>query len=94
MIKSILVSLPGFEMRWRCGGPFDAHLECLHIRPGSAEFAFGFPGSDVFGVFASDLVERVREPESLLPVAPIIVGHPKSVAPAVPRNLPHIRWHA
>ncbi len=31
-------------------------------------------------------------PESFLPVAPIIVGHPKSAAPPVPRNPPRIVW--
>lgn len=31
-------------------------------------------------------------PEAYLPVAPIIVGHPISEAPAVPRKEPEIRW--
>ncbi len=31
-------------------------------------------------------------PESTVPVAPIIVGHPKRAAPAVPRKPPQIRW--
>lgn len=31
-------------------------------------------------------------PESYLPVAPIIVGHPKSAPPPVPRKEPEIRW--
>ncbi|MGE0115087.1 MAG: nitroreductase family protein [Steroidobacteraceae bacterium] len=31
-------------------------------------------------------------PEHALPVAPIIVGHPKSPPPPVPRNEPHIQW--
>jgi nitroreductase len=30
--------------------------------------------------------------DSNLPVAPIIVGHPKSVPPPVPRRVPKIRW--
>ena len=31
-------------------------------------------------------------PEIYLPVAPIIVGHPKSAPPPVPRKAPEIRW--
>ena len=31
-------------------------------------------------------------PPSYLPVAPIIVGHPKSAPPPVPRKEPEIRW--
>lgn len=31
-------------------------------------------------------------PATYVPVAPIIVGHPKSVAPPVPRKEPEIRW--
>ena len=30
--------------------------------------------------------------EACVPIAPIIVGHPKSAAPAVPRNKPEVRW--
>jgi len=33
-------------------------------------------------------------PASCLPVAPIIVGHPKSAPPPVPRREPEIRWIA
>lgn len=31
-------------------------------------------------------------PAEFAPVAPIIVGHPKSVSPPVPRKAPNIRW--
>lgn len=31
-------------------------------------------------------------PENYAPVAPIIVGHPKTEPPPVPRNAPEIRW--
>ncbi len=31
-------------------------------------------------------------PQSYVPVAPIIVGHPKSIPPPVPRREPEIRW--
>jgi nitroreductase len=31
-------------------------------------------------------------PAGYVPVAPIIVGHPKSTPPPVPRNKPEIRW--
>jgi len=31
-------------------------------------------------------------PSSYVPVAPIIVGHPKSAPPVVPRKQPEIRW--
>jgi len=31
-------------------------------------------------------------PPAYLPVAPIIVGHPQAVPPAVPRKPPEIRW--
>lgn len=31
-------------------------------------------------------------PQTYVPVAPIIVGHPKSAPPAVPRREPQIRW--
>lgn len=31
-------------------------------------------------------------PTGYIPVAPIIVGHPKSAPPAVPRKQPEIRW--
>ncbi len=72
MIKSILVSMPGFdsdkvalETSLLLGGPFGAHLACLHIRPGPAEFSFGFPGSDVAGVLASDLAGRIREQDRI-----------------------------
>jgi nitroreductase len=34
----------------------------------------------------------VRLPASYVPVAPIIVGHPRSVPPPVPRKEPEIRW--
>jgi nitroreductase len=33
-----------------------------------------------------------RLPEACVPVAPVIVGHPKTVAPQVPRKGPDIRW--
>ena len=36
----------------------------------------------------------LKLPDSSKPVAPIIVGHPKSPAPAVPRNEPKINWVA
>jgi len=31
-------------------------------------------------------------PAACVPVAPIIVGHPKTVPPPVPRNAPRVRW--
>ena len=31
-------------------------------------------------------------PAAWVPVAPIIIGHPKSASPAVPRKAPEIRW--
>lgn len=31
-------------------------------------------------------------PDATVPVAPIIVGHPKAVPPQVPRNKPEVRW--
>jgi nitroreductase len=31
-------------------------------------------------------------PANYVPVAPIIVGHPKSAPPPVPRREPEIRW--
>jgi len=31
-------------------------------------------------------------PEAWVPVAPIIVGHPKAVPPPVPRNKPEVKW--
>lgn len=31
-------------------------------------------------------------PPAWVPVAPIIVGHPRAAPPAVPRNAPEIRW--
>lgn len=31
-------------------------------------------------------------PDPWVPVAPIIVGHPKAAPPAVPRNKPEVRW--
>jgi nitroreductase len=31
-------------------------------------------------------------PEPWVPVAPIIVGHPKAAPPPVPRNAPEVRW--
>ena len=31
-------------------------------------------------------------PSAYLPVAPVIVGHPQGIAPAVPRKQPEIRW--
>lgn len=31
-------------------------------------------------------------PASYVPIAPIIVGHPRSAPPAVPRRTPEIRW--
>ena len=31
-------------------------------------------------------------PDAAVPVAPIIVGHPSGVSPAVPRRPPEIRW--
>jgi nitroreductase len=34
----------------------------------------------------------LRLPASALPVAPIIVGHPKSLPPPVPRKQPHVLW--
>jgi nitroreductase len=34
----------------------------------------------------------IELPATYLPVAPIIVGHPKSAAPPVPRKEPRIRW--
>lgn len=34
----------------------------------------------------------LKLPEDCLPVAPIIVGHPKSLPAPVPRKVPEIRW--
>jgi len=34
----------------------------------------------------------VKLPASYVPVAPIIVGHPRSAPPPVPRKAPEIRW--
>jgi nitroreductase len=34
----------------------------------------------------------LKIPETFRPVAPIIVGHPKSLPPPVPRKEPEIRW--
>lgn len=34
----------------------------------------------------------LKLPETCVPVAPIIVGHPKSPAPAVPRKIPTVNW--
>ncbi len=31
-------------------------------------------------------------PDTLTPVAPVIIGYPKSIPPAVPRNAPKINW--
>lgn len=31
-------------------------------------------------------------PSAYAPIAPIIIGHPKSQAPAIPRRAPEIRW--
>ncbi len=31
-------------------------------------------------------------PVACVPVAPIIVGHPRAATPPVPRNVPDIRW--
>ena len=36
--------------------------------------------------------ELLGMPAAWLPVAPIIIGHPKGVAPAVPRKEPVIHW--
>jgi nitroreductase len=36
--------------------------------------------------------KTIDVPEYYLPVAPLIVGHPKGAAAAVPRNLPTIHW--
>ena len=36
--------------------------------------------------------EMFDMPKGWLPVAPIIIGHPKGVAPAVPRKEPVIHW--
>jgi nitroreductase len=35
---------------------------------------------------------RLKLPAAYVPVAPIIVGHPKSAPPPVPRKEPEIRW--
>jgi nitroreductase len=34
----------------------------------------------------------LKLPEKYVPIAPIIVGHPKSAPPPVPRKEPEIRW--
>ena len=31
-------------------------------------------------------------PDACVPVAPIIIGHPKAMSPAVARNMPEVRW--
>jgi nitroreductase len=36
--------------------------------------------------------ELLGLPADCIPVAPIIVGHPKTAAPVIPRNAPTIRW--
>jgi nitroreductase len=36
--------------------------------------------------------QRLGLPDSWVPVAPIIIGHPKSVPAAVPRKEPEVRW--
>jgi nitroreductase len=40
----------------------------------------------------SDGKAALNLPPDFLPVAPIILGHPKSVPPSVPRKAPDIRW--
>jgi nitroreductase len=34
----------------------------------------------------------LKLPESCVPVAPIVVGHPKAPMPAIPRKEPTINW--
>ncbi|WP_174513751.1 nitroreductase family protein [Methylocella tundrae] len=49
---------------------------------GLAQAWFGTPkGKETIGV-----------PEPHVPVAPIIVGRPRTPAPAVPRKAPEVRW--
>lgn len=36
--------------------------------------------------------ETLGLPAECVPVAPIIIGHPKAAAPTVPRNAPIVRW--
>lgn len=40
----------------------------------------------------SDGKQELGLPAACVPVAPIIVGHPKAAPPPVPRNAPKIRW--
>lgn len=68
LIKSVLVSLTGFDSdeialqsALLLGGPFDAHLNCLHVRPGPAEYAYGIPRGRAAGVLAADLVPVFQE---------------------------------
>jgi nucleotide-binding universal stress UspA family protein len=68
MMKSILVSLTGFdsdevalETAMLVGGPLGAHFDCLHVRPGPHQLAFGDTSNDFAGVLASDLVQIMQE---------------------------------
>ncbi len=68
MFKSMLVALTGFdsdesalETALLLGGPFGAHFDCLHIRPGPAEYALTAPGHHFGGVLGPKFVAAVRE---------------------------------
>ena len=71
MIKSILVSLTGFdsdvaalETALLAGGPFGVHLDCLHVRPGPQQSRFGSVPNDFAGILASDLLQLMQQKDA------------------------------
>jgi nucleotide-binding universal stress UspA family protein len=68
MYKTILTLLNGsgsddaaLRAGYTAGAPFKAHMECLRIRPGPAQLAFGVASMDVSGAVTAELFDALVE---------------------------------
>jgi nucleotide-binding universal stress UspA family protein len=68
MLKTILVAMTGFdsdraalETAFLLGRPFEAHLQCLHIRPGQGQFISLLAATDMSGPIDGEIFEALRK---------------------------------
>ena len=72
MFKTILVALTGFDSdkvalqtAFLAGRPFDAHLECLHVRPGPGQMASLLAATDMPGAIDGEIFEALRQQDEM-----------------------------
>jgi len=71
MLKTILVAMTGFdsdrvalETAFLAGRPFEAHLQCLHIRPGPGQLVSRIAATDMPGAINDEVFEALRQEDN------------------------------